>query len=208
MTALLTRKLGMMSIIDDQGLLVPLTILQVKPNFITQIKTKERDGYDALQISSSESRKVNKAQRGHFKAANLKETFKFSRELRLKQADPDLKSGQEILLSGFQPGDPVEATGTSKGKGFAGGIKRHNFSSQPKSHGGKGHIREIGSIGSIFPQKVVKGKKMPGRMGGCRTTIKGLTIGLVDEKRRVIGIKGAVPGPRKGLVMIRKVERR
>ena len=184
---------------------MPLTILRVQPNFITQIKTKARDGYDALQVSTLETRRAKKPQQGHFKKAGMKKSFKISRELRLQDADTDLKVGQEISLDNFQPGDSVEVVGTSKGKGFAGGIKRHNFSSRPKSHGGKGNVRKIGAIGSIFPQKVVKGKKMPGRMGGRRTTIKGLKIGLVDEKKRVVGIRGAVPGPRRSLVMIRKV---
>ena len=205
MAALLGRKLGMMSIIDSQGTLVPLTILHIEPNFVSQIKTKEIDGYDALQISAFESRKVNKPQKGHFKKAKLKQDFRFSRELRLKEASPDFKLGQEVDLDNFKLGDPIEAVGTSKGKGFAGAIKRHNFSKQPKSHGGKGHERTMGSIGSAYPQEVMKGRKMPGRMGGKRTTIKGLEIGLVDKKRRVIGVKGALPGPRRSLIMIKKV---
>lgn len=193
----------MTSVIDEQGALVPLTIVKVEPNFITQVKTVDTDGYDAVQIAT-EAAKAKKPQLGHFKRAGFKEAFKVSRELRLRAADPEVKAGDEVPLSAFQPGDEVEATGTSKGKGFAGVIKRHNFSRQRKSHGGKGHTREPGSIGSIFPQKTIKGKRMAGQMGGKRTTVKGLRVGLVDEKRRLVGIRGAVPGPRRGLVMIRK----
>lgn len=208
MPALLGRKLGMMSIIDEQGSLVPLTILKIEPNFVTQIKTKDIDGYDALQISAFETRQANKPQKGHFKKAKLKKDLRFSRELRLKEAASDFKLGQEIDLATFQLGDAIEAVGTSKGKGFAGGIKRHNFARQPKSHGGKkGHIRSIGSIGSAFPQKVMKGKKMPGRMGNQRTTVQGLKVGLVDIKKQVIGIKGSLPGPRRSLVMIKRLEK-
>ena len=201
-TLLLGRKLGMTSVIDERGSLVPLTIVKVEPNFVTQVKTAAADGYDALQIST-EAGKAKKPQSGHFKRAGFKEAFAVSRELRLAAAS-EAKAGDEVPLGALQPGDAVEAVGTSKGKGFAGVIKRHNFSRQRKTHGGKGHTREPGSIGSIFPQKTIKGKRMAGRMGGRRTTVKGLTVGLVDEKRRLIGIKGAVPGPRRGLVMIRK----
>ena len=193
----------MTSIIDEQGALVPLTIVKVEPNFITQVKTVDTDGYDAVQIAT-EPAKAKKPQSGHFKRAGFKEAFKVSRELRLKTADAEAKVGDEIPLSAFQPGDEVEASGTSRGKGFAGVIKRHNFSRQRKSHGGKGHTREPGSIGSIFPQKTIKGKRMAGQLGGRRTTVKGLKVSLVDEKRRLVGIRGAVPGPRRGLVMIRK----
>ena len=204
MRALITRKLGMMSIMDQAGKLIPLTILQVEPNFLSQIKTKAQDGYDAIQIASQESRKVKKPQIGHFQKAKLKQAFKVSRELRLKEPSDDWRLGQAMPLSDFTAGEAVEVIGTSKGKGFAGGIKRHHFSRQPKTHGGKGDIRKIGSIGSAFPQKVFKGKKMPGQLGARRTTVKGLSIGLVDEKRRLIGVKGAVPGPRRSLVIVKK----
>ena len=204
MKALITRKLGMMSIMDRDGRLIPLTILKVEPNFVSQVKTGEKDGYDAVQIASIESRKVAKPQLGHLKKAKLKQAFKVVCELRLKESSEEWQTGKEVPLGDFATGDTVEATGTSKGKGFAGSIKRHNFSRQPKTHGGKGDTRRPGSIGSAFPQKVFKGKKMAGRLGGKRATVKGLSIGLVDEKRRLLGIRGAVPGPRRGLVIIRK----
>lgn len=204
MNALLGRKLGMMSIINEQGLLVPLTVLKIEPNFITQVKTKEVDNYDALQISTIEDKKVNKPQVGHFKKASLKQPLRVSREVRLKEK-ADFKLGSEIKLDIFKVGDQVTVTGTSKGKGFAGGIKRYNFSRLGKSHGHKGRTRTIGSIGAVGPQKVFKGKKMPGRLGGRQTTIKGLKIGLINEQKRLIGVKGALPGSRKALIMIKKV---
>ena len=204
MGALITRKLGMMSAVDRDGRLVPLTILKVEPNFVSQLKTAEKDGYEAVQIASIESRRVAKPQAGHFKKAKLKRLFKAVFELRLKAPDEAWQTGREVPLGDFAAGDPVEVTGTSKGKGFAGNIKRHNFSRQPKTHGGKGNVRRPGSIGSAFPQKVFKGKRMAGRLGGRRTTVKGLSVGLVDEKRRLLGIRGAVPGPRRGLIIVRK----
>ena len=203
MKILLTHKLGMMSIIDDQGLLVPLTILAVQPNFITQIKKKAIDGYEAIQISAVASRKVKKPQIGHLKKAKIEQPLKCSRELRVASTEGyDL--GKEVNWADFKVGDPVTVTGTTKGKGFAGGIKRHNFSTQRKSHGGqKGRPRSIGSIGMTWPSEVKKGKKMPGQMGGTRCTTKGLKIGLIDTKRNLIGIRGAVPGPRRSLVIVK-----
>ena len=204
MKALITRKLGMMSIMDGDGRLIPLTILKVEPNFVSQIKTAEKDGYEAVQIASIGSSKVAKPQLGHFKKAKLKQAFKAVFELRLKNTSEEWQLGGEVPLGDFATGDAVEVTGTSKGKGFAGTIKRHNFTRQPKTHGGKGDTRRPGSIGSAFPQKVFKGKKMAGRLGGQRTTVKGLSVGLVDEKRRLLGIRGAVPGPRRSLIVVRK----
>ena len=202
---LLTYKLGMTSVIDDQGLFQPVTILQVKPNFVTQLKTVEKDGYSALQIATEGGGKVAKPQVKHLQKGGLKGAYSKTREIRVKESElADYKAGQEINLNIFKTGDKVQVCGLSKGKGFAGTIKRYNFSRQPKTHGGKSHLRRPGAIGSTFPQKVVKGKKMAGQMGYKRVTTKGLRVQLVDEKRCLLGIKGAVPGPRRGLVMVKK----
>ena len=206
MSMLLTYKLGMMSVIDDQGFFQPVTILQVKPNFITQLKTNEKDGYNALQIATEGAGVVAKPQVKHLQKSGLKKVCSRSREIRVKAATLNhYKAGQEIGLEIFKTGDRVNVCGLSKGKGFAGTIKRHNFSRQPKTHGGKSHLRRPGSIGSTFPQKVVKGKKMAGQMGFAKVTVKGLRVELIDKKRSLIGLKGAVPGPRRGLVVVKKV---
>ena len=203
MKALIARKLGMTSIMDQAGRLIPLTVLEVKPNFVSQVKTKEKDGYEAVQIATEAGRPAKKPQADHFKKAKIKPACSFSRELRLKEAG-DWQAGQQIPLADFAAGDPVEVTAKSKGKGFAGTIKRYNFSRQPQSHGHKGNTRQLGSIGAVGPHKVFKGKKMPGRLGNRQVTVKGLSVGLVDGRRQLIGIRGAVPGPRRGLVFIRK----
>ena len=193
----------MTSIMDQAGRLIPLTVLEAKPNFVSQVKTQAKDGYDAIQIATAGSGRANKPQAIHCQRAKIKQACSFSRELRLSEPG-DWQAGQEISLTDFAAGDAVEVVARSKGKGFAGGIKRHNFSRQPKSHGHKGNTRQIGSIGATGPQKVFKGQKMPGRLGNQQTTIKGLSIGLIDVRRHLIGIRGAVPGPRRGLVFIRK----
>ncbi|MCY3804766.1 MAG: 50S ribosomal protein L3 [Candidatus Saccharibacteria bacterium] len=201
---LLTFKLGMMSLINDQGLLLPVTLLKVEDNFISQIKTLDKDGYQAIQISTRQSQKVNKPQRQHFKKAKLKTGFKFVREQRLKQdANSDYQLGQKLDLSMFELNDKVHVTSFSKGKGFAGTVKRHNFATTGRTHGVRGR-REPGSIGSVWPQKVTKGKKMAGRMGNKQVTVKNLRVALIDQNRQIIGIKGAIPGPRKRLVILKK----
>ena len=140
------------------------------------------------------------------KAAKLKPNLSLSREVRFKKpAGKDWQLGQKIDIHNFKIGDLINVTATNKGKGFAGNIKRHNFKSQPQSHGHKGNVRRSGSIGSLWPEKVFKGQKMPGRLGGRRTTIKNLKIDLIDDDHQVIGVLGAVPGPKKGLVMLKKV---
>lgn len=205
MLALITRKLGMVSMIGESGQLVPLTLLEASPNTILQIKTAEVDGYWALQLGFGEKAKAPKPQLGHLKAAKAKPPAA-CREVRLKQApDEDLKVGSQLTADLFAVGDPVEVVGTAKGRGFAGPIKRHNFKSQRKSHGAKGYTRRPGSIGSMYPQRVMKGKKMAGRLGGQRVTLGGLKIGLVDVDRGVLGVVGGLPGPKKSLVIVRQV---
>ncbi len=200
MKALITRKVGMTSIISEDGSLLPITLLSASPCVVTQVKTTETDGYSAVQLGFEESKKVTKAQAGHFKPAAV--TPKVVREFRLEEADDSLEVGKAVSADVFSVGDNVHVSATSKGKGFTGNIKRHNFKRGRKTHGGKGNTRKVGSIGSMYPQKIFKGKKMAGRMGGDRVTIKNQKIALIDTERNIIGVSGAVPGPRKSIVVI------
>jgi large subunit ribosomal protein L3 len=165
---------------------------------VSQVKTVETDGYNAVQVAYGEGKNLSKAVAGHTKPAEV--SPKYIREFRVESTD--LKVGDKLDVGAFALGDIVDATGTSKGKGFAGTVKRHNFNTSAKSHGGNGVVRRVGSIGSMYPQKVFKGKKMPGRMGHERVTVKNLEVAYVDVANNLIGLKGAVPGPRKGLITI------
>lgn len=203
MKALITRKVGMTSTIAEDGVVQAITLLSASPCVITQVKTTETDGYTAVQIGAEEAREklVNKAQQGHFKAAGIMP--KIVREFRVDEITEDLKVGEQISPEVFSVGDVIDVTATSKGKGWAGTIKRHNFHRQRKTHGGKGNTRKVGSIGSMYPQHILKGKKMAGQMGHEQVTVQNLKIALVDTELGVIGVTGAVPGPRKGIVVIR-----
>lgn len=189
----------MTTLISDNGSAIAVTLLKATPNTVTQIKSIDVDGYQAVQIGFEEKKKVAKAQAGHFK--NSKASPKVVREFRLK-GDNELSVGDLIEVDAFEAGDKIQATGITKGKGFAGTIKRHNFHRGRKTHGGRSY-RRPGSIGSMFPQRIFPGKKMAGHMGHERITTKGLKIALIDKELGVIGVTGSVPGPRKGIVLIR-----
>lgn len=200
MKALLGTKIGMTQIISPDGVTVPVTIIQAGPMTVTQVKTVETDGYNAVQVAYGEGKNLSKAVAGHVKPAQV--TPKHIREIRLTDLPEGLKVGDKLDVSSFTVGDVVDATGTSKGKGFAGTVKRHNFATSNSSHGGQGNVRRVGSIGSMYPQKVFKGKRMAGRMGNERVTVKNLQVAYVNADDNLIGLKGAVPGPKKGLVVI------
>ena len=203
MKALITRKVGMTSTIDTDGAVVAITLLSASPNVITQVKTEETDNYTAVQMGSGQA-KLGKAQAGHYKKA--KATPAIAREFRVPEITEDLAVGNELTAEVFSVGDTVNVTGTSKGKGWAGTIKRHNFHRQRKTHGGKGNTRKVGSIGSMYPQRIFKGKKMAGQMGAEQVTVKNLKVAMVDPELQVIGVVGAVPGPKKGIVIIREAK--
>ncbi|HEY5444399.1 MAG TPA: 50S ribosomal protein L3 [Pyrinomonadaceae bacterium] len=205
MKALITRKVGMTSTIADDGTVQAITLLSASPCVITQVKTDENDGYTAIQIGFEEAKQQNvaKAQQGHFKAAGV--LPKIIREFRVSEITEDLKVGEKINPEVFSIGDEIDATGTSKGKGWAGTIKRHNFHRGRKTHGGRSY-RRPGSIGSMYPQHIFKGKKMAGQMGYEQVTVKNLKVALVDTELGVIGVTGAVPGPRKGIVVIKEAK--
>lgn len=206
MKALITRKVGMTSTIAEDGTVQAITLLSASPCVITQVKTDETDGYRAVQIGFEEAKQNNitKAQTGHFK--NAGKLPKIVREFRVDEITEDLKVGESINPEVFSVGDVIDVTGTSKGKGFAGTIKRHNFHRGRKTHGGNGNVRKPGSIGSMYPQKIFKGKRMAGQMGDEQVTVKNLKVALVDTELGVIGVTGAVPGPRKGIVLIKEAK--
>jgi large subunit ribosomal protein L3 len=199
MKALITRKVGMTTIVTEDGALVPVTLLSASPNVVTQVKTVDTDGYQAVQLGFETAKKLGKAQAGHFKKANA--TPKVVKEIRMDDAT-ELELGAEVTADLFVVGDTVHVTGTSKGKGFSGTIKRHNFARGRKTHGGRSY-RRPGSIGSMYPQKIFKGKRMAGHLGNEQVTVKNLKVALVDTELQVIGVIGAVPGPRKSVVVVK-----
>lgn len=201
MKALITRKVGMTSTISDDGTVNAVTLLSASPCVVTQVKTDETDGYFAIQVGTEEA-KLGKAQAGHAKPAQVMP--KIVREFRVDEITEDMKVGESLSTDVFSVGDVLDVTGTSKGKGWAGTIKRHNFHRQRKTHGGKGNTRKAGSIGSMYPQKIFKGKKMAGQMGAEQVTVKNLKVALVDNDLGVIGVVGAVPGPKKSIVIIKE----
>lgn len=200
MKALLGTKIGMTQIIGEDGAAVPVTLIQAGPLTVTQVKSVETDGYNAVQVAYGEGKNLSKAVAGHTKTAGV--TPKHIREFRVDELPADLKVGDVIDVTKFELGEHVDATGTSKGKGFAGTVKRHNFNTSKSTHGGNGYVRKPGSIGSMYPQKVFKGKRMAGRMGAERVTVKNLQVAYIDIESNLIGLKGAVPGPKRGLIII------
>jgi len=203
MKALLGTKIGMTQIISKDGVAVPVTLIQAGPVTVTQVKTVETDGYNAVQVAYGSGKNLSKAVAGHVKPANSPYGApKHIREIRVAEIPDEMTVGSKIDVSNFEIGDLVDATGTSKGKGFAGTVKRHNFNTSRHTHGGQGDVRKVGSIGSMYPQKVFKGKKMAGHMGHDRVTVKNLVVTYVDIENNLIGLKGAVPGPKKGLIII------
>jgi len=199
MKALLGTKIGMTQVIGEDGVTTPVTIIQAGPCTVTQVKSVETDGYNAVQVGFGMGKNLSKAVAGHVKTA--KTTPKYVREFRIDNID-EIKVGDVIDVTSFELGDIVDATGISKGKGFAGTVKRHNFNTSKKTHGGNGDVRRVGSIGSMYPQKVFKGKRMPGRMGHDQVTVKNLRIAYISLEDNLIGVKGAVPGPKKGLIVL------
>lgn len=200
MKTLLGTKIGMTQVIGEDGVAVPVTLVKAGPVTVTQVKTVEKDGYNAVQIGYGEGKNLSNAVAGHVKAAKV--TPKVLREVRVVELEDGVQVGDSFDVSVFAVGDVVDVTGISKGKGFAGTVKRHNFNTSKKTHGGNGNVRKVGSIGSMYPQKVFKGKRMPGRMGHDQVTVKNLSVAYVDADLGVIGLKGAVPGPRRGVVTI------
>lgn len=202
MKGILGKKVGMTQVFTKSGKLIPVTVVEVEPNVVTQIKTVEKDGYNAVQLGAVtvKEKSSNKAKIGHTNKANTAPK-RFLKEIRGVNVE-DYTLGQVIDASIFKEGEVVDVTGTSKGKGYQGVIKRWNQSRGPMGHGSQYH-RGVGSLGTLLPMHVLKGKKMPGHMGNEKTTIQNLEVVSVDLENNVILIKGNVPGPKKSLVMIK-----
>ncbi len=199
--ALMGRKLGMTQIFDETGRAIPVTVLKVGPCVVTQVRTQERDGYEAIQLGFEESKRLNSPDRGHQKAAGS--SMKHLREVKASDVS-GYEVGQVVDCSLFTQGNKVDVTATSKGKGFAGVVKRHGFAGGPKTHGQSDRHRAPGSIGSsATPGRVFKGMRMAGRMGNERTTVQNLTIERVDPEKNLLLIRGSVPGPNQSLVIVR-----
>jgi large subunit ribosomal protein L3 len=199
---ILGTKQKMVQFFGENGECVPATFLQVGPVVVTQVKTKDSDGYEAVQVSFGERKEKNiaKAQRGHFKDHGA---FAFTREFRFEGKAPEVKVGDVIDVSTFEVGDKVVVAGTSKSKGFQGVVKRYNFKGGPRSHGQRHSEREPGSIGATGPQRVFKGTRMGGRMGGDRVSVKNLEVLGVDTENNLMLISGAIPGRKGTLIEVR-----
>jgi large subunit ribosomal protein L3 len=200
MKAFITRKVGMTSTIASDGTMTAITLLSADPVVITQLKNQETDGYTAVQLGAGVDKHAGKPAQGHFKKAGIMP--KTVREFRVDEITEDLAVGNTLTAEVFSVGDVVDVTGTSKGKGFESTIKRHNFKRGRKTHGGRSY-RRVGSIGSMYPQKIFKGKRMAGHGGHEKVTVKNLKVALVDTELNIIGVTGAVPGPRKSIVIVK-----
>lgn len=204
MKSIMGKKIGMTQIFDENGVMIPVTVVEAGPVVVTQIKTEETDGYNAVQVGFGEVKEkhVNKPMKGHFAKAGVA-LKKHVKELRPEDGVENYSLAQEIKVDIFEVGEKIDVTGISKGKGFQGSIKRHGQSRGPETHGSHYH-RAPGSMGSASdPSKVRKGKKLPGHMGHTRVTIQNLEVARVDVEKNLILIKGAIPGPKKGLVVIK-----
>ncbi|MGY3716674.1 50S ribosomal protein L3 [Sutcliffiella cohnii] len=199
---ILGRKIGMTQVFAENGDLIPVTVIEAAPNVVLQKKTVETDGYEAIQLGFDDKREklANKPEKGHATKANTAPK-RFIREINGVNLE-EYEVGQEVKVDVFAKGDMVDVTGVSKGKGFQGAIKRHGQSRGPMSHGSRYH-RRPGSMGPVAPNRVFKGKLLPGRMGGDRITIQNLEIVSVDTERNLLLVKGNVPGPKKALVTVK-----
>lgn len=207
MNGLIGKKIGMTSSFAPNGRLVPVTVVQVGPCVVTQVKTQEKDGYKAIQLGFDETpaEKLNKPISGHLKKATDK-GYRVLKEFRAETVE-DLEPGAIVDLDIFSIGDKVTVTGTTKGRGFQGTIKRHGFSRGPETHGNRNH-RKPGSIGnSAWPAKVIRGKRMPGHMGVDTETVKNLTVVDIKPKDNLLLLKGAVPGPKTGIIKLYKTNK-
>lgn len=201
MKGILGKKVGMTQIFDDTGEAIPVTIIEAGPCYVTQIKTQKRDGYEAIQLGFGQAKRLNKPQRGHLPKGVP--DLRYSREIGVDDLSA-YELGQKIDASVFSAGDMVDVTGISKGKGFAGVMKRHGFGGGPITHGQSDRARAPGSIGSTStPGRVMKGMRMAGHMGNRRATVQNLKVVLVDPERNLLAVRGAVPGAKGGLVMVK-----
>jgi len=210
MKGIIGKKVGMTQVFSERGEAIPVTVIEAGPCFVAQIKTVEQDGYAAVQLGFEETKpkRLTQPQLKHLQKSNLP-ALRHLRELRI--ADDELASfeeGQKLTVDIFEEGEMVDVTGTSKGRGFAGVVKRYGFRGGPKTHGQSDRLRAPGSVGACTtPGRVFKGKRMPGRMGGERVTTQGLQVVLVDPERNLLALRGAVPGSKNGLLLIREARK-
>jgi large subunit ribosomal protein L3 len=205
MAGLIGKKIGMTRIFNDEGVQVPVTVIEAGPCPVVQVRSQEQDGYQAVQLGygAKKAKRTSRAEMGHAAKASLEAAPRLMREFRIKNGE-EYEVGQELTVELFEAGDRVKVTGRSKGRGFQGVVKRYGFAGRPASHGHP-MSRTPGSLGpGTDPSRVIKGKKMPGRMGGDRTTIRNLQIVRVDGERNLLFVKGGVPGARNGYVLISK----
>lgn len=210
MKGIIGKKVGMTQIFDDKGDVIPVTVIQAGPCYVTQVRTADKDGYKAIQLGFSETKpqRLTKGQLGHLQRNNLP-ALRHLREFRVKNGDVDVAEGQVIKADVFASGERVDVIGTSKGRGFQGGIKRHNFNRQPKTHGASDRTRAPGSAGmNTYPGRTLKGKRFPGHMGSERVTSENLEVVVVDPDKNLLAVRGSVPGANGGIVMIKPARAR
>ena len=201
------KKIGMTELFDEESTMVVATLIEAGPCYVVSKKTSEKDGYEAVQIGFNEDKpqRQNKSMHGHFKKSKVP-PLKILKEFRAENID-DYKEGDVITAEIFSIGEFIDITGTSKGKGFAGAMKRYGFSGQPDSHGGMAH-RRLGSIGQAsYPGRVWKGIKMPGRMGGEKVTVQGIKVVKVDPEKNILIVKGSIPGPNGGTLILKRTSK-
>ncbi len=208
MKGLIGKKIGMTQIFDENGLAIPVTLIEAGPCYVTQIRTPENDGYNAVQLGFEEvkPKRLTGGQLGHLKNNELP-PLRFLREFRVK--NPEVNEGDKLAVGDvFTVGEQVDVVGTSKGKGFQGVVKRYGFRGGPKTHGQSDRLRAPGSIGATTtPGRVFKGKRMPGHMGFERVTVHNLRVEYLDADRNLLGVRGAIPGPKGGIVMIKEARK-
>jgi large subunit ribosomal protein L3 len=206
MKGLIGKKVGMTQLFDDSGKAVPVTVIKAGPCFVTQVRTLDRDGYKAVQLGFEEAKpqRLSGGELGHLKKNELP-PLRYLREFR---TDDEIEPGQTLTVEVFQEGERVDVVGRSKGKGFSGVVRRHSFSGGPKTHGQSDRHRAPGSIAAgSTPGRVFKGKRMPGRMGNDTVTSQNLVISRIDPENNIIAVRGSVPGPRNGLVIIKEARK-
>lgn len=205
LNGILGKKIGMTRVFREDGSVAPVTVLQVGPCTVTQVKTQTKDNYQAVQLGFEETKRLNKPKRGHLK--NVDAQFRYLREVPVDDLG-DTQVGHQLEVTMFQPGDRVDVIGISKGRGFAGVVKRHGFRGGPKTHGQSDRHRAPGSIGAgTSPGRVLKGRKMAGHMGNQRVTVQNLEVSVVDTERHLLMVKGGIPGASRGLVMVRRANK-
>lgn len=203
-SGMIGKKIGMTRLFTENGTVVPVTAIKAGPCKVIQIKTEDKEGYNAIQLGYEESKRLNKPRKGHLKGNG---DFRYLREFRVNDL-AEIEIGQQFTVDMFEPGEKVDVIGTSKGRGFAGVVKRHHFGGSPKTHGTKDQHRASGSVGGgTYPGKTWKGQRMAGHMGNSRVTVKNLEVVQANADRDILLIKGAIPGHRNSLVLIEKISK-